>query len=71
MAGLLLAALFYYPIYKSMYSIGDVTLKKEISNQVDGKIQVSPLADVKGVVHKYKDGSILVESGTGKLVKKY
>ncbi len=70
MAGLLLAALFYYPIYKSMYAIGDVTLKKEISIQVDGKIQVSPLADVKGVVHTYTDGSVLVESVSGKLVKK-
>jgi len=70
MAGLLLAALFYYPIYKSMYSIGDVTLKNEISFQVVENIKSSPLADVKGVVHKYTDGSVLVESATGKLVKK-
>lgn len=84
MAGLLIAALSYYPIYRAMYAIGDVKTKKEISaeHETEWK-QIAPAnppdypstkmddveVPVKNVFH-YDDGSVLVEKFKGSEVKK-
>ncbi|HLG01988.1 MAG TPA: MFS transporter [Bacteroidia bacterium] len=63
MTGMLIAALSYYPVYKAMYAVGDVS-KKEV-----GSIAV----DMDRSVHEihYTDGSVLVEtSGERNEIKK-
>jgi MFS family permease len=80
MTGLLLAALAYYPIYKCMYSIGNVNEKKEISVDRETRWQqVAPenpstKMDEKEVpvknVFYYEDGSTLTETFKKEEVKK-
>ncbi|MDQ3110586.1 MAG: MHS family MFS transporter [Bacteroidota bacterium] len=66
MTGLILAALAYYPIYKTMYYIGDVKTKTEISKKEDGiKINTLNVAgpcktetNVTKCTYTYSDGTI-------------
>ena len=51
MTGLLLAALAYYPIYKTMYAIGDVKNKTEIT-----KLEKTQTIDVNWNADEVKDG---------------
>ncbi len=82
MTGMLLAALAYYPIYKAMYAIGDVSLKKEISLAAEPTTETftrsgdpssaGSLAEQTAVsaIHYYEDGSVLVENETNGVLKK-
>ncbi|NSL85251.1 MHS family MFS transporter [Chitinophaga sp. Mgbs1] len=71
MAGMLIAALAYYPIYKTMDTIGDVKQKTEQTNLY--RIESSQAKNESGQfvqhttrIHSYTDGSILKESDTKK-----
>ncbi|WP_160715334.1 MFS transporter [Chitinophaga solisilvae] len=71
MAGMLIAALAYYPIYKTMDTIGDVKQKTEQTTLY--RIESSQAQNESGQfvqhttrIHSYTDGSILKESDTKK-----
>ncbi|MBC9934125.1 MFS transporter [Chitinophaga qingshengii] len=67
LAGMLIAALAYYPIYKAMDTIGDIKQKTELTELY--KIESNQAKDENGrfvqhttKVHTYADGSILRQS---------
>lgn len=67
LAGMLIAALAYYPIYKAMDTIGDVKQKTELTELY--KIESNQAKDENGQfvqhttkVHTYSDGSVLRQS---------
>ncbi|CAL1519423.1 MFS transporter [Chitinophaga sp. MM2321] len=71
MAGMLFAALAYYPIYKAMDNIGDIKQKTEVTDQY--RIETDQSKNDAGEtithttrVHAYTDGSILKETGDKK-----
>jgi MFS family permease len=80
MAGMLIAALSWYPIYKAMYAIGDTKTKTESGRQefselvpLEGKATEGPIElidKVNKVTITYTDGSVLTEDHSGKDMKK-
>ncbi|MFZ0598188.1 MAG: MFS transporter, partial [Flavobacterium sp.] len=65
MSGMLLAILFYRPIYKMMYNTTDVNHKTELTQATKETIEITNNKDSIYMTHKeYSDGTVFIEKKT-------